>query len=104
MTRKKLLERIVKNAGKAIRSKDLRTVSKCYPGKSDVCTQGDFASEKVIVGGIKDHFLQDKILSEETKGDRPSKDTSGYLWYLKPPVCKYLSFLKFFGHLTLHNA
>lgn len=82
--RVKLLKKIVRIAGKAIRDVGLSKVAKTKLHEMDLVTKGDLESERIIVGAIRKHFPQDKILSEETAEEEGIRDTKEFLWVIDP--------------------
>src|SRR5215470_8787761 len=52
---------------------------------TDIVTEGDTASEAIILSGLRHHFPTHRIVSEEGGGDSSaSAETADYIWYVDP--------------------
>jgi len=71
----------VKNAGKLLMDHYGKPHEVSLKGKSDIVTDIDIASEKIILDAIKKHFPDHSILSEEGGGLKYSEK---YLWITDP--------------------
>lgn len=66
----------------------------------DIVTEGDTASEAVIIAALQRHFPEHHIVSEEGGGDMSaSAETAAYFWYIDPldGTTNYASNIPFFS-------
>jgi myo-inositol-1(or 4)-monophosphatase len=51
---------------------------------TDIVTEGDTASEAIILAGLRDHFPDHHVVSEEGGQGSASAETAEYIWYVDP--------------------
>lgn len=67
---------------------------------TDIVTEGDTASEAVVLAGLRQHFPDHRIVSEEGGGsDSRSAENADYVWYIDPldGTTNYASNIPFFS-------
>jgi myo-inositol-1(or 4)-monophosphatase len=78
---------IARAAGTALMDKyDQPHTQRPKKSRVDIVTEGDLASEAVILAGLTQHFPDHYIVSEEGGGERVSvlADQAEYFWYIDP--------------------
>jgi 3'(2'), 5'-bisphosphate nucleotidase len=98
-----LIEAIAVEAGDAIMRVYENTIDVSYKDDKSPLTEADLSANRVIVAGLKKHYPEFPILTEEAVGDFKGPSMDGYYW-LVDPLDGTKEFIKKNGEFTVNIA
>jgi 3'(2'), 5'-bisphosphate nucleotidase len=98
-----VIEAIARDAGDAIMQVYKNAIDVSYKDDKSPLTEADLSANRVIVAGLKKHYPDVPILTEEAVGDFKGASVEGYYW-LVDPLDGTKEFIKRNGEFTVNIA